>query len=525
MPLSTSIRFPAISFSAFVVGFALFNLLAYHFPLLNYTFTHLSLDRGADFMTLATVIIAQFLITAFLFTLFGLIHTKVAKFLAVLFLLTNSIALYFTQSYHVILTKAMMGNAFNTNQAEALELISPSILLYLLLLGILPAWVVLKVAIRPISFAKKLIPLTGSLVILLAWGLLNSSSWLWLDKHAKNLGGLSMPWSYLINGISYKIRTRTPAPQKLLPPLSFKNPDHKEVIVLVIGEAARSDHFSLYGYPKATNPLLEKREISVMPNPTSCATYTTASVACILSHQGSKTGILSNNEPLPSYLQRFGVDVIWRTKNWGEPQLKVKFYQRDGEIQKLDNSSCENPDQDEILLCHLEKSIKQSSASKIFVVLHQSGSHGPAYHKKYPASFEHFTPVCTSVQLGDCTSEALHNAYDNTILYTDYLLDKLIKQLESLSMPAAMLYISDHGESLGEEGFYLHGAPKAIAPKAQSSIPFLAWMNEEFRDYRGLTHQGIIKESSYSQDYIFHSVLGAFEATSEIYDERFDLFK
>jgi len=155
----------------------------------------------------------------------------------------------------------------------------------------------------------------------------------------------------------------------------------------------------------------------------------------------------------------------------------------------------------------------------------QTGSLGPAYYSKYPKEFEYFTPVCDTVQVSSCSQEALDNAYDNTIRYTDNLIADLIAQLDALSdVNAALIYVSDHGQSLGENGFYLHGAPTAIAPKAQREVQFFVWISEGFAQARDLTPQSILRQETHPHDSPFHSIMGAFGLRSEIYKPEFDIF-
>ena len=156
--------------------------------------------------------------------------------------------------------------------------------------------------------------------------------------------------------------------------------------------------------------------------------------------------------------------------------------------------------------------------------LHQSGSHGPAYYSKYPEGFAQFKPECKTVQVSNCSQEELSNAYDNSIRYTDFLLADLIAQLETVDADTVVIYVSDHGQSLGESGFYLHGAPNAVAPKQQREIPFLVWMSEGFKARRGITEADILPEETFPHDFPFHSVMGAFGMKSDIYKPEFDIF-
>jgi lipid A ethanolaminephosphotransferase len=242
----------------------------------------------------------------------------------------------------------------------------------------------------------------------------------------------------------------------------------------------------------------------------------------MLSHGDGGWHIATAYEPLPSYLQRHGIDVIWRTNNFGEPPIKVRTYQRAEDIPgACSGSSCRY---DEALLHGLEQLIGSSTSRRLFIVLHQHGSHGPVYTTGYPPRFEVFKPVCASVELNRCTPAELVNAYDNTILYTDDLLHRTIELLRRIPSPSVMLYVSDHGESLGEKGLYLHGAPYSIAPDVQKGIPFLVWMSDEFKERAGVTNATLARRNTASQANVFHSVMGAFGMRSDVYDPALDLF-
>ena len=495
------------------------NILFYYYPFFEYVFSNLDIFSLNGLLTLLSVLVSIFVITFFILYLFSFLSLKLLKGFSLFLMVGNSIALYFTLSYHVILDKTMMGNLFNTDVAEASSYYHPKIFLYILFLGIIPAYFLSKITIKPVKrttlLAQALSILFGGVLLMY----LNATTWLWLDKHAKHLGALAMPWSYTINAIRYQVKQlKKDEKRKLLPDASFTN-KKKMVVLLVIGESARAENFSLYGYDKKTNPYLEKLNISTLHNATSAATYTTASVQSILSSTGSTS---DSYEPLPNYLQRQGIDVFWRSKNWGEPKLKIKSYKTSNDLR----TECkgEGCDYDEVLLTGLDNVIKNADEKKLFIVLHTSGSHGPSYYEKYPKAFEVFKPVCKTVDLQQCSSEELVNAYDNTILYTDYFLNEVIKILKNNSKtPSLMIYASDHGESLGEYGLYLHGTPYTIAPDVQKDIPFILWQSQEFMKQHG--SQKIKQKSSYSQKNIFHTVMGAFDMNSSIYDEKLDILK
>lgn len=243
----------------------------------------------------------------------------------------------------------------------------------------------------------------------------------------------------------------------------------------------------------------------------SCATYTTAGIKCILEHKKSN----DLYEILPNYLFRNNVSVVWRTTNWGEPPVHIKNYQNREAL--MPDYKGENGNYDEILLSGLKEQISESEHNKVLIILHTSTSHGPTYSKKYPPRFEIFTPVCNSVELADCSQEELINAYDNTIVYTDYLLYSLIELLKELKeYDSSMIFVSDHGESLGEKNLYMHGLPMSIAPREQYEIPFIVWVSDSFRQLK--------PNESLTQNHVFHSVLNFLGVESPIYEEELNIY-
>ncbi|HEY7216456.1 MAG TPA: phosphoethanolamine--lipid A transferase EptA [Thermoanaerobaculia bacterium] len=509
--------------TTFVLLAAGLNTALYHLPLFSFATRNLDLSTFSGILTLISLPVALFLGTAILLTLLALVSRRLLRPLCMVLAAGNAVALYFLLTYHVVLDSTMMGNVFNTDFAEAAEYLHPTLIGYLLALGVLPCWLITRVRLQPSSRLRLAVTAAAGVLITVGWAYLTASTWLWIDANSKRLGGMVLPWSYVINAGRYELpRMFVSGVQEPLPPATFASTD-KTVVMLVIGEAARERNFALYGYDRPTNPLLSNAGVVVLRNPSSCATYTTAAVRCILSNVDSKWTFARPYEPLPSYLQRNGVDVIWRTHNFGEPPLKVQTYQKAVQLSATcTGAGCAH---DEVLLSGLEQRIVNSSSRRIFVVLHQSGSHGPSYYTKYPERFEHFKPVCKSVELSRCTGRELVNAYDNTILYEDYFLFQVIGILKRLQHTSALLlYLSDHGESLGEYGLYLHGVPYAIAPDVQKEIPFIVWMSDEFVRHRAVDVQSLESQTSHSQRDIFHTVMGAFTMHSDAYMAEYDIF-
>ena len=507
-----------------LVVITLVDVLLYHMPLYSFAIENLSGLSFNTIYTLATLSVVIFVVTVFILSPLLLISQRLLKPIGIVIFISNSIALYFIETYQAVLDRTMMGNVLNTNVSEASSFLSFKLVLYVIVLGLLPSWLLLK---KRVQHTTRLRLSTFAIVTVFAgmvWIYVSASTWLWIDKNAKRLGGMIMPWSYVVNTVRQQALIMASSREQIpLPPATFAA-DDKRVVILVIGESARKQNFSLYGYDRPTNPLLAAAGAVALSNTVSCTTYTTASLRCMLSYNHNSSLFSDQYEPLPSYLQRIGADVIWRTRNWGEPPLKIQSYARDKELIKKckGETDCQG---DGILLTGLEERIRSSKSQKIFVILHTKGSHGPDYYKRYPSRFEKFKPVCKSVELSKCTDEELLNAYDNTILYTDYFISRAIGILKDLgNIPTMLMYMSDHGESLGEHGLYLHGTPYTIAPDAQKEIPFIVWMSPAFEDREGITAAQLAKQHGHSQANVFHSILGAFDVRSDVYDKTLDIF-
>ncbi|MES2239671.1 MAG: phosphoethanolamine--lipid A transferase EptA [Bacteroidota bacterium] len=497
----------------FVLLLSLLNFLFFHLPFFTFVFNNLDYKSFNGITIIISLIVLMLVLNAFVFYLIFFLSRFVGKFLLVLFFIINSIAVYFINTYSVIIDESMIGNVLNTKFEESSSFFSVKLLVYIILFGILPSIYIFKVKIIDVSWKKFLTTISFTLLFVLTLVFVNASNWLWIDKNSKTLGGLAMPWSYSVNlSLFYAHQYKKNQKEILLPNATIKD-NQKSVVVLVIGESARSQNFSLYGYKKNTNPLLSKTPNLFHFKATSSATYTTAGVKSILDYKNTD----ELYEILPNYLYRNNVEVIWKTTNWGEPPVHIKNYENREVL--IPNCKGEGCNYDEILLTGLKKQILASKKNKILIVLHTSTSHGPIYSKKYPPQFETFKPVCNSVELAKCSSIELINAYDNTIVYTDYILSNVIDNLKELKeFKSAMIFVSDHGESLGEKNLYMHGLPLSIAPKEQYEIPFIVWLSDN--SSKQLKPNKIV-----SQHYVFHSVLNFLNIQSPIYNEKMNIFK
>lgn len=498
-------------FSINAVAFALsiFTLLAYHFPFFRVVVSNV---KGGfnSVVIVGGLVIIMLALNYMVYNLLLYLGRNIGRCIIGFLLIANSITFYFINTYDVLITDAMMGNVFNTRYSEASAFFSLSSILYLLFLGILPLILLFSIKID-YKTGKKCLSHTGiSLGVTLLLVLANIHNFTWVDRNATQIGSLLMPWSYIVNTVRYhNAENKRNQKEILLPDAKIKTPG-KDVCVLIIGESARRENFSLYGYAKQTNPLLQKDSVTALIAK-SAATYTTAGVKAILDHKATD----KLYEILPNYLFRNGIDVRWRSTNWGEPPVHIDSYLTLDSLKSRYPSV--NSQYDEILLEGLSDEIKNSANDKMLIVLHTSTSHGPTYYKKYPAEFEKFTPVCTTVEMGEADLNELKNAYDNTILYTDYLVHSVIELLKNIPQRrSCVLFVSDHGESLGENNLYMHGVPMALAPKEQIEIPFIVWTSskEKVKDL-----------SEVGQYHVFHSVLYFLGVDSPNYDEQMNIFE
>ena len=497
----------------FVLFMSFLNFLFFHFPFYKFVFNNVDYKSVNGITIIISLVILMLVVNAFVFFLIFFLSRFLGKFLLIIFFIINSIAVYFVNTYSVIIDESMIGNILNTKYEEASSFFSIKLIAYIILLGVIPAIYIIRVKIINVSLKRFLLIISVTFLFILTIVFANASNWLWIDKNSKTLGGLAMPWSYSVNLSLFYVHKHQENEKEILLPNATIKDNEKSVVVLVIGESARSQDFSLYGYGKNTNPYLSKTPNVYHFNASSCATYTTAGVKCILEH----THTDELYEILPNYLYRNGVEVIWRTTNWGEPPVHIKNYQNKEALIK--NCKGEGCSYDEVLLTDLKEQISASTKNKILIVLHSSTSHGPTYSKKYPPQFETFKPVCNSVELGNCSHTELINAYDNTIVYTDYLLHNVIEDLKQLKdYKSAMIFVSDHGESLGEKNLYMHGLPLSIAPKEQYEIPFIVWISDN--SLRQLKPNNVLSQNS-----VFHSVLNFLGVQSPVYNEELNIFK
>lgn len=449
-------------------------------------------------------------------------------------LVLSSVTAYFMDSYNVVIDTGMIRNILQTDARESLDLFDGRLLVYFLLLGLLPAWFILRVPLRyrPFRhelFAKlKVIAIAALIIVsqLLVFGKAYASFF----REHKPLRYYSNPLTTLWSAGKYLAENTQSGPLIVealgMDAVKPADDQHRELVVFVLGETARADRFSLNGYARETNPLLAKEHVITLTSMQACGTSTAVSVPCIfsrLARSNYNDSEASATENLLDVLTHAGVHVLWRDNNSSSKGVADRVAYEDFRTAEH-NPVCDEECRDEGMLAGLQNYIDKTDGGDIFIVLHQMGNHGPAYYKRYPEAFDKFTPVCRTSQLEDCSTEEINNAYDNAILYTDYFLSKVIALLKQNDdrFETAMMYVSDHGESLGEHGVYLHGLPWIMAPDAQKDVSAVLWFGENFDE----TQVTAVQKNStqpWSHDNIFHTVLGLLEIDTAVYDRDKDI--
>jgi lipid A ethanolaminephosphotransferase len=461
---------------------------------------------------------------------------------AIFLLIVSSLVAYFTDTYQIVVDRGMIQNVIETNINEAFGLLNWKLVAYLLFLGILPSLFVWWVPIRyrpfwrEISAKLKTFLVLGLVTLLLAWT--PGGFYASLFREHRPLRNYTNPYYWVRNTIGYvKRAVRRSAADIKRQPIGIGSRAHREegekprLVIFAVGEATRADHFGLNGYERQTTPLLSKRDNLVnFPEFISCATFTAKSVPCMFSRYGrsefSRRKELGTENVMDLLGHTGDIDLLWRDNN-SDPKKVMDRLGYEDFLSSEKNPVCENGEcRDEGMLAGLERFFENNTSRDKLVVLHLMGNHGPEYYKRYPKSFEKYKPVCRSNLLEKCSQEEISNAYDNIIGYTDHVLDKAISLLEKYQdrYQVALLYIADHGESLGENGIYLHGLPYVLAPEAQKHVAAFLWVGKGFKDLNVTALKKRAGEE-YSHDYIFSTLLGIYDVNSTLYDPELDLLK
>jgi lipid A ethanolaminephosphotransferase len=454
----------------------------------------------------------------------------------ILLLFVASFAAYFMKTYGVMIDQSMVKTVLTSDLGNISELLSVKMLYYFMGLGLLPSLFVLRTKIRRKGFMTELFMVSGtvllSLVCVVVILVFFYKDYISLGKNYNYVRHLINPVSSLY--VAASIARKSLADGKVLVrPIGedarvekpWQDRGKKNLLILVVGEGARARNFSLNGYPKKTNPALEKEDVLNFTSMNSCGTVSSVSLPCMFSHfrrEAFSEFKGQRHEGLLDVLTHAGVQVLWRENNSGCDGVCDRV-PTENMARLCPSGEC----QDMILLEGMQDYLDRMSGDTV-IVLHQKGSYGPGYYRRSPPEFKAFLPECTTNQLQECRAEELVNAYDNTILYTDAFLAQVIELLHKNSgqFHSAMLYLSAYGESLGEKNLYLHGLPYMIAPDEQKHVPFLLWFSPSFLAGRGLDRACLEKkrDDPLSHDHLFHSVLGLMGITTVMYSKDLDIF-
>lgn len=461
---------------------------------------------------------------------------------AVVLLLVSAVCSYFMDSFGAVIDRSMLVNVANTDTHEAGDLLHGAFWWHVLLTGVLPALVFSRLRIRPErlfpALRQRALISLGSVMLLLAVALPQYNALSFWGREHREVRLLVNPTYPLYSAWRF---AKGLLPQGPARPLKATAPDAARavpvatsrplLVVLVLGETARAQNFQLDGYERATNPQLSQiTDLINFADARSCGTATAESVPCMFSGLGRahfRRERAQAQENVLDVLARTGVQVQWWDNDSGCQgvckRLPSRTLEKDPDPAFCSDGQCH----DGVLLRDLDQALPAAGQAGL-LVLHTKGSHGPAYFKRYPDSARHFQPDCRDENVQRCSQEQIVNAYDNTLVYTDALLAQAIERLRGASaqLDSVLIYVSDHGESLGENGVYLHGLPYAIAPEQQTRVPLMAWMSPGARSRLGIDPACAMQAAarSVSHDHLFHSLLGLFSVRTRAYDPGLDLF-
>lgn len=479
----------------------------------GFIFVYKNLSSNQLWLTLALITSYACLVHIILCVIFVRFLSQI---FSIILLIVAGVSAYFMQSYGILIDSDMLRNVFNTDTKEAFDLINLSSIL--LILGLLlVSFFIFKITIFYPPFKKhlgiKVLNILIALGIFCAIFLPLSKNFVPFFRTYSEMRMYNIPfYQFYALFRYYQIYLAPKAELKILSDGAYReNNTTKRNLVLVVGETARAANYSLGGYSiNQTNQTTPHEGVIYFDKVSSCGTSTAISLPCMFSF--SKKKDFSNKayeENLLDFVDKVGVNTTWLDNNSGGCQ---------GVCKRLKQTHIFKEEYDGFLIEELKKTLTNLDTAN-FIIVHLQGSHGPAYYKRYPKEFEKFTPTCDTNELSKCTLEQIANTYDNTIFYTDWVVEEMIDELKEIKgYQNTLIYISDHGESLGENGVYLHGMPYIIAPKTQTQIPMILWSDDENLKQIALKHKNV----ELSHDNLFSTVLGYFEVKTPLYEEEFD---
>lgn len=476
----------------------------------------------------------------FIFQLFNWKWT--AKPIAIALVFIGGFASYAVSTLGVLITSDQVQNLMQTDMAEARDTWSWHLVVWTLGMTVLPIIAILMVKLKsePIvgQLLKKVIASVVSLAMVGGLLFVFYVDFAAIFRENRDLKGMISPQNMIASFASYY---KKKAPKENLPLVTYgedatmqKTDASKlpKLMVLVVGETARAENFSLNGYSKNTNPKLSKQDIINFSQVSSCGTATAVSVPCMFSgmpREDYDESLANHREGLLDIAKRAGYQVTWIDNNSGCKGTcdRVEEFKIPEPIQK---KWCKDEECfDDILIDSLKAylaTIPKDDTRPHLVVLHQMGSHGPAYYKRVPPQYKVFKPTCDTNAIQGCSRDELLNSYDNTLLYTDYVLDSLIETLKTATQyETGLWYLSDHGESTGESGMYLHGAPYAIAPSQQTHVPMLMWFSDAWKQQaqKQMSCLSQQRQKKLSQDNLFPTMLSLLDVKTKVIDPKNDM--
>ena len=518
----------------------------YFVVVFNFSFLSLSFDAvtALNEYSLLFLLSIPLLLLALMTLFFSLLSTfsqlslkLLLKPIFIMLIILSAMVFYGTTTFGVVFDYGMIQNSVETHSAEAFSYINPYMALFLLLSAGLPVLWVINVKV---NYPRKTIEVLQRLkLVLLSLMAITIIAYSFYPNYAavgRNNSVLKkylIPFQYLSS--SYKYISRNYLAEPLVFKVLDENPvqkiplsQGKNIMVMVVGETARAKSFAYNGYEKNTNPYTENLALLSFSNMRSCGTATAVSVPCMfsaLSRADFTKRKAVNQQNLLDLAQLAGVDVLWLDNNSGCQGVCERVPQQRLDTKKAHELCDGDYCFDEVLLEPLKEKLSHLSHQTTLIVLHMIGSHGPTYYRRYPSEQALFLPDCQRSDIQNCSQQALVNTYDNTIAYTDFFLSKVIKELMLLpdEISGRLLYISDHGESLGEHGSYLHGFPYALGPEEQKHVPMLWWSGDKQSALEQNCSQALTA-LPYDHDNIFHSMLGLLNVQTSVYNEQQDIF-
>lgn len=539
LPRSSPFGLPALRPEWITLGAVLFLLVFCNVPFWGRL---LAVQPPNASNMLGLVAVFTFLLAALNLLLTLLAWPFVLRPVLTVLLIATSFVAYFMNQYGVMIDVGMLRNALETDVAETRDLLTLKMAGYVLLLGALPVWLLWRVPIRwrPArrEVLRKSAVIAVSLAVLAMVAFAYFQTFASVARNHRELRFLLTPVNYLQATSSYfkRLNTKPATLEKIGTDArlgaAWAQRTRKSLTVIVVGETARADHFSLNGYARETNPALAKQPGLInMSNAWSCGTETAVSVPCMFSGLGRDNFSRKKTqyrESLLDVLQRAGLAVQWRDNQSGCKGVCDRVPNENLKDSKAADLCSGEECFDEVLLSGLPEKLDKLDRDTV-LVLHMMGSHGPAYYKRHPDRFEVFLPTCKTSQLDRCSQQEIVNSFDNTLRYTDFVLAKLVGILREHAdtVDSAMIYMSDHGESLGEHNLYLHGTPYMIAPDTQKHVPMLMWFSEGYQRDFGVDTACLAQNQTkpVSHDNLFHSTLGLLDVATTQYDAKQDLFK